>query len=104
MNCQQYYLYDFWLYQRTDSDRILKSPGSIVLDFVDRLITATSPEPYTVLADSFYTSLNLANSLYQRNLKCLLSCWTDRPTQLCKPLQQDLSKKEYIGIESQVLT
>ena len=95
-------MYDFWLYQGSDSERNTKPPGSIVLDFVNRLIATTVPEPYIVLADSFYSSLKLAIQLHRQNLGCLLSCRTDRPTKLWKPLQNKLSKKQYIGIESQV--
>lgn len=103
LNCRQYYLYDFWLYQGSDSDRSnVKSPGSIVLDFVDRLLNVTSYEPYIVVADSFYTNLKLAISLHERNLGCLFSCRGDRPKELWTPLQKNLSKKEFIGIDSQV--
>lgn len=86
LNCRQYYLYDFWLYQGNNSDRVgVKSPESIVLDFVDHLI-AKSHQPYIVLADSFYTSLKLAILIHQRKLGCLFSCKRDRPATLWKPL------------------
>lgn len=52
-------------------------------------------QPYVVVADSYYSSLELAEELTERKLPCILSCRADRPTGLFSSyLHSRLQKKE----------
>lgn len=57
-------------------------PTKIVLDFVDSILISFPGRPFIVVADSYYSSLELAKKLTDRKLPCLLSCRSDRPSYL----------------------
>lgn len=73
-----FYLWDFWLYQGEESERE-HSPTAIVVDFVQNAIKEHY-KPHIVVADSYYGSLNLAETLHNMKIGCLLSCKSDRPS------------------------
>jgi hypothetical protein len=98
---QEFYLYDFWLYQGEESRRN-HSPTGIVLDFADAIIKESPGLSYIWVADSFYGSLNLAEELHSRNQGCLLSCRSDRPSFLFNNfLGNKLEKKHWASIDCQ---
>jgi len=89
-----YYLWDFWLYEGTESERSAK-PMNIVLDFVSNA-TRQQHKPHIVVVDSYYGSLKLAEKLHKMKLGCLFSCKSDRPSNLFSNfLHQDLEKGNF---------
>jgi hypothetical protein len=88
------YLWDFWLYQGTESERSGK-PADIVMDFVFNALREQH-KPHIIVADSFYGGLKLAEALHEKKLGCLFSCKSDRPSYLfSKCLHNDLAKGEF---------
>lgn len=96
---EEYYLYDFWLFEGNESERS-HLPHEIVMGFVDRIQAKSSGLPYIIVADSYYSSLDLAIQLYQRKLGCLLSCRADRPSALwSKYIHKGLQKGQWTRAE-----
>ena len=75
-----FYLWDFWLYEGSESERSGK-PTDIVMDFATN-VTKIQHKPHIIVADSYYGSLNLAQQLHNMKLGCLFSCRADKPTDL----------------------
>lgn len=57
-------------------------PKQIVIKFIDDLIEIYGPRQWVIVADSFYSSLDLAKLLHQRNVLFILSCQANRPSWL----------------------
>ena len=76
-----YYLWDFWLYQGKESTRI-HSPKQIVLDFADIMVQHHSLQPFIIVADSYYGSLEAAYALHYKKLGFLFSCKKNMPSRI----------------------
>lgn len=88
------YVMDFWYYAGEESTRSNK-PTDIVLNFVDCLLDLHPKRPYIIVADSYYSSLSLAEELHKRKLGLLLSCRADKPSFLfTKHLHKGIKKGE----------
>lgn len=95
-----YYLYDFWLYEGDESERVHK-PQQIVLDFVNVAQSKNAGTPFVLVADSYYGSLSLAEALHQLKVGCLLSCRANMPSFLWgNYLHIDLKKGEWHSINN----
>lgn len=94
-----YYLWDFWLYEGTDSLQSSK-PDDIVLDFVHKSLK-DGHKPHIIVADSYYGSLKLAEEIHKLKLGCLFSCKSDRPNKLFSDyLHKNLHKEEFSSIQN----
>ena len=81
------YLYSLWIYQGPEHGEETK-PHQIVVNFAKELPTKN----YIVYADSYYGSFTLAEDLNSKGYKFVLSCKSDRPSQL-------FSKKLHTGLK-----
>lgn len=96
----EYYLYDFWLYEGEESERVHK-PQQIVLDFVDNVQALNPGMPFIVAADSYYGSLSLAEALHNRKVGCLLSCRANMPSFLFSGwLHTNLPKRHWNCVDN----
>lgn len=95
-----FYLWDFWLYQGSESNRSGK-PAEIVLDFMKTVETNGGAKPHVVVVDSYYGSLKLAKKLHELKYGFLLSCKSDRPVFLFSDyLHNGLIKGEFSFIHN----
>jgi hypothetical protein len=96
----KYYLYDFWLYEGDESERVHR-PQQIVLDFVNTAQSLNPGMPFIVTADSYYGSLSLAEALYDLKVGCLLSCKANMPSSLFTDLLHvNLKKRSWHCIDN----
>lgn len=99
-----YYLYDFWLYQGKESERIHK-PLDIVVDFVKVAEQNTSGLPFIVVADSYYGSANLATQLHDMGHGYLLSCKADMPSYIFSDyLHLNIKKQTWFGMNNSTMS
>lgn len=64
------------------------------MDFVNPLVKKYPGRPYFIVADSYYSSLELAERLHKLKLGCMLSCKSDRPSWLFSQYLHRNIKKE----------
>lgn len=66
------------------------------MDFISPLLKKYPQRPYIIIADSYYSSLELAEKLHKLKLGVLLSCRGDRPNWLFSNyLHTNLEKKNW---------
>ena len=99
-----YYLWDFWLYQGKESIRV-HSPKQIVIDFVDEIQLYHPLQPFIVVADSYYGSLEAAYALHYKNLGCLFSCKANMPSRLfSQHLHTMVAKSEWKEVHNKEMS
>lgn len=95
-----FYLWDFWLYKGKEKHPDCTST-KIVVDFVKATLKEHH-KTHILVADSYYSSLELAQILHQMKIGCLLSCKADRPSFLFSATlhPQITSKGNFAAIHS----
>ena len=91
----KWYLYDFWLYMGSESKR--KHGGfNIVSDFLSTAYNQFPERPFIALMDSYYGSYGLAKFLASKNIRFLMSCQANQPSNLFSTfLHKTLQKGEW---------